>query len=66
VKKGKKMMGTLDKRKQALIEQLKELNLKVEKNEISLEEYEPKKREIERELVEIMDRLTQLNFLLKV
>jgi chromosome segregation ATPase len=65
VKKGKKMIGTLDKRKKALIEQLRELNSKVEKNEISIEEYEPKKREIERELVEIMDRLTQLNFLLK-
>ncbi len=65
MKNEKKMIGTLEKRKQTLISQIKDLNSKVKKDEISLEEYEPKKREIERELVEIMDRLTQLNFLLK-
>ena len=59
------MMGQLNKRKQLLIKQLKDLNSKAEKKEVSIEEYEPKKREIERELIEIMDRLTQLKFLLK-
>ena len=59
------MIQDFQSRKQNLIEQLKELNKKEAEKKISTEDYYKKKREIERELVEIMDRLTQLGYLLK-
>ena len=59
------MIQDFQSRKQDLIEQLKELNKKEAENIVSTEDYHHKKREIERELVEIMDRLTQLGYLLK-
>ena len=62
---GKKMVRELQTRKDALVKQLKELNKEMENKKIDIEEYNHKKREIERELVDIMDRLTQLGFLLK-
>ena len=62
---GKKMVRELQTRKDALVKQLKELNNEMENKNIDIEEYNHKKREIERELVEIMDRLTQLGFLIK-
>ncbi|MDD1776551.1 MAG: hypothetical protein LUQ65_00145 [Candidatus Helarchaeota archaeon] len=62
---GKRMMLELQKRKLALIKQLKELNAKYPADETETDNYNPEKNQIERELVEIMDRLTQLNYLLK-
>ncbi len=59
------MMKQLNNRKQFLVQQLKALNTEKENNHLSEEEYEYKKNQIERELVEIMDRLTQLNFIFK-
>jgi len=62
VKNGKKMIQELEARKNVLVQQLKEL----QQNEASLTPEEQKqKTKMERELVEIMDRLTQLSFLLK-
>lgn len=61
----KQMMKQLNNRKQFLVQQLKALNTEKENNHLSEEEYEYKKNQIERELVEIMDRLTQLNFIFK-
>lgn len=62
---GKQMLQELQKRKLALIKRLKELNAKYPADETETDSYNPEKNEIERELVEIMDRLTQLNYLLK-
>ncbi|MHA1265629.1 MAG: hypothetical protein ACTSRS_10375 [Candidatus Helarchaeota archaeon] len=62
MKNGKKMIQELEARKNVLVQQLKEL----QQNEASLTPEEQKqKTKMERELVEIMDRLTQLSFLLK-
>lgn len=59
------MLQELKSRKQILVEQLKELSKRESSNTTSSEELTLKKREIERELVEIMDRLTQLSYILK-
>ncbi|MHA1229878.1 MAG: hypothetical protein ACTSRP_01110 [Candidatus Helarchaeota archaeon] len=53
----------LEKEKKELIELYKKLEEDFKKGRIELEYYNNKKREIERQLVEIMDRLTQINFL---
>jgi restriction endonuclease S subunit len=58
-------MKELQNRKKSLIQQLKELNKKEQDKMVSEEEYLHEKMEIERELVEIMDRLTQLNYIFK-
>ena len=62
---GKKMVRELQARKNTLVKQIKELHKEFENKRIDIEEYNHKWRELERELVEIMDRLTQLGFLLK-
>lgn len=64
VKDEKQILQELQQRKTTLIQQIKNLDKEKEKGNINPEEYKNKKREIERELVEIMDRLTQLAFLL--
>ena len=59
------MVKELESRKNDLVDQLKTLNQKeTELKNLSDTDFK-RKREIERELVEIMDRLTQLSFLLK-
>ena len=65
MKTERQMIEELQKRKQALIQRLKELNAKYPVEETETDSYNPEKNEIERELVEIMDRLTQLNYLFK-
>ncbi len=65
MKNGNQMMKELQNRKKSLIQQLKELNKKEQDKMVSEEEYLHEKMEIERELVEIMDRLTQLNYIFK-
>ena len=62
---GKKMIQELQKRKAKAVQQIKDLEKQEHKNEISKEEYLHRRREVERELVEIMDRLTQLGFIFK-
>jgi len=64
VKDEKQILQELQQRKTTLIQQIKNLDKEKEEGNINPEEYKNKKREIERELVEIMDRLTQLAFLL--
>ncbi len=64
VKDEKQILQELQQRKTTLIQQIKNLDKEKEEGNINPEEYKTKKREIERELVEIMDRLTQLAFLL--
>lgn len=65
LKNGTKIVNELNSRKKILIQQLKELNKEENTASMSKEEYEHKKREIESELIEIMDRLTQLAYILK-
>ncbi|MFX1294313.1 MAG: hypothetical protein ACFFD2_05570 [Promethearchaeota archaeon] len=55
----------LKNRKEFLIQQLKELNKEKEDKKLSEDDYIHKKKEAERKLIEIMDRLTQLAYLLK-
>ena len=59
------MLKELESRKKNLVDQLKKLNKQNSDVELSVEDLNEKKRKIERELVEVMDRLTQLNYLLK-
>ncbi|NVM53515.1 MAG: hypothetical protein HWN66_07400 [Candidatus Helarchaeota archaeon] len=65
MKNGKQIIQQLQSRKKILIQQMKDLNREESDKKISKEEYEQKKYEIERELVEIMDRLTQLAYISK-
>jgi len=65
VKNEKQMLKELESRKKNLVEQLKRLNKQNSDLELSVEGLNEKKRKVERELVEVMDRLTQLNYLLK-
>jgi flagellar biosynthesis/type III secretory pathway chaperone len=65
MKDERQMIQDLQKRKQALIQRLKELNAKGPADDTETDVYDSEKNEIERELVEIMDRLTQLNYILK-
>jgi len=65
VKNEKPMLKELESRKKNLVEQLKRLNKQNSDVELSVEGLNEKKRKVERELVEVMDRLTQLNYLLK-
>ncbi len=58
-------MQELESRKEQLLLQLKKLLVTESRNETSDRDIAQKKNEIERELVEIMDRLTQLSYLLK-
>lgn len=64
MKNEKQMVQELQNRKKTLIRHLKELSKKENNEEMTEVEYDEKK-EIERELVEIMDRLTQLNYIFK-
>lgn len=59
------MLLELKSRKKKLLEELKTLNQQHLDSETNTEDLQEKKRRIERELVEIMDRLTQLNYLMK-
>ena len=65
MKNEQQMKQELQKRKQLLIQKVKELNAKGPGGGPDTDAYDQEKSEIERELVEIMDRLTQLNYLLK-
>ena len=65
VKNEKQMLKELESRKKSLVKQLKRLNKQNPDVELSVEDLNEKKRKTERELVEVMDRLTQLNYLLK-
>ena len=53
----------LIRNRDTLINELKLLKKKYECGEISREEYENKRRVIEREIVEVMDRLVQYKFI---
>ncbi|MHA1144918.1 MAG: hypothetical protein ACTSRW_09300 [Candidatus Helarchaeota archaeon] len=54
---------SLNKRKKELVKEIKLLEKK--KTAIKNEEYEKKRHDLERELVEVCDRLVQYGFVLK-
>lgn len=54
----------LHMRQSALLDELKELENRRTKGEIGEEEYKERRHAIERALVEVMDRLAQMRFLL--
>jgi len=54
----------LEKQRDALLKDLKILEERHKKGAVTEEQYNEKRREIERALVEIMDRLAQARFLM--
>ena len=54
----------LKKRRDSLLNDLKALEEQFKKGEISEDQYNEKRRTIERALVEVMDRLAQARFLM--
>lgn len=60
----KQKLKELEKRRDELLKELKELKRRFENKELSQEEYEIKRHGLEREIVEVMDRLVQIQFLL--
>lgn len=55
---------SLEKQRDALVKELKALEERRKKGDLSEEEYKEKRHKIERSLVEIMDRLAQAKFLM--
>ncbi|NIN00040.1 MAG: hypothetical protein GTO24_18805 [candidate division Zixibacteria bacterium] len=53
----------LERQRDRLVDDLKKLEEKHEKGEIDEDEYKEKRHEIERAIVEVMDRLAQMKFL---
>jgi len=54
----------LERERNALLNELKDLDRKLKEGEIGEEEYKEKRHTIERGLVEIMDRLVQMGFIM--
>jgi len=54
----------LERERDALLKELKGLDRKLKEGEIGEEEYKEKRHTIERGLVEIMDRLVQMGFIM--
>jgi len=54
----------LERERDALLKELKDLEKKRKEGEIGEEEYKEKRHTIERGLVEIMDRLVQMGFIM--
>ncbi len=53
----------LEKQRDKLVEDLKKLEERLKKGEFDENTYKEKRREIEREIVEVMDRLAQMRFI---
>ncbi|TFG04813.1 MAG: hypothetical protein EU536_03710 [Promethearchaeota archaeon] len=64
MKDAKQLIHELESRKDTLVQELKVLNEKESQSELNTQDSH-QKYIIERELVEIMDRLTQYKFLMK-
>ncbi len=53
----------LERQRDRLVDEIKKLEERRKKGEFDENTYKEKRREIEREIVEVMDRLAQMNFL---
>jgi len=58
------MAKSLERRRDQLLKELKKLDEEYKKGKIDKESYEEKRKEIERTIVEVMDRLAQMRFLM--
>jgi len=54
----------LEKQRDALLKDLENLKERLKNGEISEDEYNEERRKIERKIVEVMDRLAQMRFLM--
>jgi regulator of replication initiation timing len=54
----------LEKQRDALLKDLENLKERLKNGEISEDEYQEERRKIERKIVEVMDRLAQMRFLM--
>ncbi|RJS85755.1 hypothetical protein CW702_00715 [Candidatus Bathyarchaeota archaeon] len=54
----------LERQRDALLKELETLKKRFENGEISEEEYKEERHKIERKIVEVMDRLAQMRFLM--
>ncbi len=54
----------LEKQRDALLKELETLKKRFESGEISEEEYKKERHKVERKIVEVMDRLAQMRFLM--
>lgn len=54
----------LEKQRDHLLKELKKLDEEYKKGKIDEETYKSRRHRIEREIVEVMDRLAQMNFLM--
>ena len=55
---------SLEKQRDELLKELKKLNEDYKKGKINEDTYKVKRHEIERAIVEVMDRLAQMHFLM--
>ncbi|RLI36309.1 hypothetical protein DRO55_03775 [Candidatus Bathyarchaeota archaeon] len=55
---------SLEKRRDELLDELKRLEENLKRGEIDEETYKKRRHEIERAIVEVMDRLAQMKFLM--
>lgn len=55
---------SLEKQRDELLKELKKLNEDYKKGKINEDTYKAKRHEIERAIVEVMDRLAQMHFLM--
>ncbi|MEM2026914.1 MAG: hypothetical protein QXW55_05390 [Candidatus Bathyarchaeia archaeon] len=58
------MAKSLEKQRDQLLKELKSLEENYKKGKINEETYKAKRHEIERAIVEVMDRLAQMRFLM--
>ncbi|MEM1508150.1 MAG: hypothetical protein QW294_01715 [Candidatus Bathyarchaeia archaeon] len=58
------MAKSLEKQRDQLLKELKSLDENYKKGKINEETYKAKRHEIERAIVEVMDRLAQMRFLM--
>jgi len=56
-------LKALEKRRKELVEELEQLVEKRKRGEIGEEEFAERKSQLEREFIEVMDRLAQLRFI---
>ncbi|HFC49620.1 MAG TPA: hypothetical protein ENJ59_02695 [Thermofilum sp.] len=62
-KSPKDALKVLKKRKQELEKEFEKIRKKVEKGELTKEEYEDRRKKLEREYVEVMDRIVQMSYI---
>jgi len=62
----RKRFKELETRRDELVNELKDLSRRFDRKEITDDEYANRRHEIERHIVEVMDRLAQMRYLLSM